>query len=100
MSSVTQPRSARNLVRQALDSTSRNDLEQSALQLNAGSLSGGDHRTDANALRQVDPLQIGVQHLPLIGSRWESTTITGVFSPPSIARLKMVLCPVVLFRIW
>ena len=37
---------------------------------------------DADALGQIDALQIGVQQSALMGSTCWSTTITGVFSPP------------------
>ena len=38
--------------------------------------------------------------VPLIGSFCQSTIMTGVVSPPWMSTLKMVLCPVLLCRIW
>ena len=59
------------------------------------------HRNgDADALGQIDALQIGVQQVAPDRVHCSSTTMTGVVSPPSIARLKMVLYPVLLRRIW
>ena len=57
----------RNLVRQALDfDRAGDDFEQSALQLHARRLALGVHRNgDADALGQVDALQIGVQQRAL-----------------------------------
>ena len=54
-----------NLVRQALDFDSAgDDFEQSALHLDARRFAGGVHRNgDANALGQIDALQVGVQQV-------------------------------------
>jgi len=103
MSSVTSTvKCSGNLVRQALDlDLARDDLEQSALQLDPGGLAGGIHRNrHANALRQVDPLQVGVQHVALdriaLGIDHHDGSILAALD----RQIENVLWPVLLFRMW
>ena len=59
----------RNIVRQAFDfDGASDDFEQAALHLDAGGLAlGGDGNADADALGEIDALEIGVQQRVLDG---------------------------------
>ena len=92
ISSVTSTvKSFRNLVRQALDfDFARDDFEQSALHLHALRARRAVCTGTVTRMRLVRSMRFrsACSRLPLIGSCCQSTTMTGVFSPPVIAKVE------------
>ena len=92
----------RNFIRQTFDfHFARDELVQSALDLDAFGIAHRMHRhLDAKRAARSMRFKSTCSRFSLTGSFCQSTIITGTVSPPFTVMLKIVLCPVLLRRIW
>src|SRR5579883_1802231 len=88
-----------NFIRETFDfDFTRDDLMNAALHLHAFRIAVRDHRNfHSDALLRSILFRSTCSRASLMGSCCQSTIMTGVVSP-LIAKLKIVLCPVLLFR--